>query len=356
LLQHLFQNKRDIKHNIRALVLAPTRELAIQIGESLHTYGCYLPLKHTVIYGGVPQHAQTKALRQGVDIVVATPGRLLDLVSQGYVRLGNVEFLVLDEADQMLDMGFINDIKKIIQEIPHRRQTILFSATLPKEIRSLVAKILNDPIHVELSHANNSAADTVNQSMYFVDKVNKRNLLSHILKGEAVESALVFMRTKHSADKLARALSKQNISVEAIHGNKSQGQRQKTLNRFKSKQLRVLVATDVAARGIDIDDLSHVINFDLPQTPETYVHRIGRTGRAGSSGIALSFCGRDEIGTLKDIHRHLGKSIPEITEHPFLTTASLTTNSEKRQSQKRTSGYNTNTKFRRSFRAKKRAS
>ena len=322
LLQLLSKNQHNAQRGIRALVLAPTRELAIQISESLRIYGQHLPLKHTVVYGGVSQRTQTDALRRGVDILVATPGRLLDLINQRFIRLDKVEMLVLDEADRMLDMGFINDIRKVIALLPQKRQTILFSATLPQEIRSLVAKTLNDPVHIELSHAN-SSADTVEHSMYFVDKLNKRDLLHHILSGDAVERALIFTRTKHGADKLANALSKSGIRTEAIHGNKSQGQRQRALNDFKRNKLRVLVATDVASRGIDVDDLSHVINFDLPETPETYVHRIGRTGRAGAAGIALSFCGRDEMDLLKDIHRHLKKNIPVIDEHPFVSKIAM---------------------------------
>jgi len=354
LLQQLHLNTENSNRNIRAVVLAPTRELAIQISESLHTYGRHLALKHIVVYGGVAQGIQTQALRNGVDIVVATPGRFLDLMGQGYIKLGKVEFLVLDEADMMLDMGFINDIRKIIKAIPQERQTILFSATLPNEIRSLASQILRNPIHIELSKAGNSTASVV-QSMYFVDGPNKRNLLSHILKEDSVDRALVFMKTKHSADKLTKALNKENIMAEAIHGNKSQGQRQKTLKKFKSKKLRVLVATDVAARGIDIDDLSHVINFDLPQSPEIYIHRIGRTGRAGATGIALSFCGKEELGTLKDIHRHLGKNIPEVTEHPFMIPISATSGSDKGQKPKRRSGFNRNSKFKKRFRHRKSA-
>ncbi len=319
LLQLLSVNQdNNTQRGIRALVLAPTRELAIQISESLRLYGSNLPLKHTVIYGGVSQRAQTDALRKGVDILVATPGRLLDLINQRFIRLDKIEMLVLDEADRMLDMGFINDIRKVIAMMPVKRQTILFSATLPQEIRSLVAKTLHEPVHIELSHAS-SSAETVQHSMYFVDKLNKRDLLHHILTTDTVDRALVFTRTKHGADKLAMALGKKGIRTEAIHGNKSQVQRQRALNDFKNRKLRILVATDVASRGIDVDDLSHVINYDLPETPETYVHRIGRTGRAGAAGIALSFCGRDEMGLLKDIHRHLKTNIPVIGEHPFLT-------------------------------------
>jgi ATP-dependent RNA helicase RhlE len=258
------------------------------------------------------------ALRKGVDILVATPGRLLDLISQRLVQLNHVKALVLDEADRMLDMGFINDIRRIITLLPQQRQTILFSATLPQEIRSLMAKILNNPVYIELSPASNTA-DTVKHSMYFVDKLNKRDLLHHILEMDEVGRALVFTRTKHGADKLATALNKTGVRTEAIHGNKSQGQRQRALTDFKRRKLRVLVATDIAARGIDVDDLSHVINFDLPETPETYVHRIGRTGRAGAGGVALSFCGSDEMDLLKDIHRHLKKNIPVIDGHPFIS-------------------------------------
>ncbi len=328
MLQLLSVNRKSGERNIRALILAPTRELALQIGDSLRTYGKHLSLQHTVIYGGVPQRQQTDALRRGVDIVVATPGRLLDLINQNHLRLNNVEQLVLDEADRMLDMGFINDIRKIIARLPHQRQTVMFSATLPQEIRSLVAKTLNNPVHIELSHTS-SSAETVKQSLYYVDRLNKRNLLRHILKEDAVERALVFARTKHGADKLAFALRKEGIRSEAIHGNKSQGQRQRSLQEFKNRKLRVLVATDVAARGIDVDDLTHVINYDMPEVPETYVHRIGRTGRAGAAGIALSFCGFDEMGLLKDIHRHLRVNIPIVSEHPFVPSANIKSEIEK---------------------------
>jgi len=315
MLQLLSKNK-PTHRGIRGLVLAPTRELALQISESLRVYGKHLHLKHAVIYGGVSQRQQTDALRKGIDILVATPGRLLDLIEQGFIRLNHVEIFVLDEADRMLDMGFIHDIRRVISMLPQKRQTALFSATLPQEILNLMAKTLHHPVHVELSRPD-SSAENVAHSIYFVDKLRKRDLLQHILTSSEMESVLVFTRTKHGADKLATALTKSGIRSESLHGNKSQGARQRALNQLKFKKVRVLVATDVASRGIDVDDLSHVINYDLPQTPETYVHRIGRTGRAGAKGMALSFCGPDEMGLLRDIHRHLKTTIPVVREHPF---------------------------------------
>ncbi len=349
----LLSNKNQNGHrSIRALVLAPTRELAVQISESLRVYGRHLQLRHTVVYGGVPQRQQTEALRRGVDILVATPGRLLDLIEQGYIRLNSVEILVLDEADRMLDMGFINDIRKVIAMLPQKRQTVLFSATLPQEIRSLMAKSLHDPVHIELSQPN-SSAENVEHSMYFVDRLHKRDLLEHVLNSADVQSALVFTRTKHGADKLAIALSKSGIRTEAIHGNKSQGARQRALNEFKRKKVRVLIATDVASRGIDVDDLSHVINFDLPETPEVYVHRIGRTGRAGAKGIALSFCGRDEMHLLRDIHKLLRTTIPVIVEHPYATQQPVKpAQTERRLDERRPQSFSGN-KFRSQFRRKR---
>src|SRR5882757_9308395 len=278
---------------IRALVLTPTRELAIQIDESFAAYGKYTGMKHLVIFGGVPQQAQVQALQRGTDILVATPGRLLDLIDQRHVSLRDIQFFVLDEADRMLDMGFVHDVKKIIARLPQKKQTLFFSATMPPEIQKLAATILVNPSKVEVTPAS-TTAETVQQSLYFVDRKDKRSLLLHVLKTHDIPTALVFTRTKHGADKVAQGLTRAGIRAEAIHGNKSQNARQRALQNFKSRQTRILVATDIAARGIDIDELTHVINFEMPNVPETYVHRIGRTGRAGASGIAFSFCDAEE--------------------------------------------------------------
>jgi ATP-dependent RNA helicase RhlE len=301
---------------IKCLVLTPTRELAIQIGESFSAYGRHLRLKHTVIFGGVSQHSQTQALRQGVDILIATPGRLLDLMDQRYVKLEHLKMFVLDEADRMLDMGFIHDVKKIIGRIPAKRQTIFFSATMPEEISSLAHSILTNPVRVEVTPVS-STANTIQQKLYYVDKNNKKNLLLDLLKDQQINTALVFTRTKHGADRVAKDLVRAGVTAEAIHGNKSQNARQRALSNFKLQQTRVLVATDIAARGIDIDSLSHVINFELPNVPETYVHRIGRTGRAGASGISISFCDAEERAYLKDIHKLIGKTIPVVEDHNY---------------------------------------
>ena len=301
---------------IRALILTPTRELAIQIQESFAVYGSGLRLKNLVIFGGVNQFSQTQGLERGVDILVATPGRLLDLISQGYINLKDVEIFVLDEADRMLDMGFVHDVKKIITKIPVKRQTLFFSATMPKEIQGLANAILTDPVKVEVTPPS-STADTIQQLLYYVDKANKKALLADILKDKSIETALVFTRTKHGADKVVKDLVRIGIRAEAIHGNKSQNARQKALSNFKDRTTRVLVATDIAARGIDVDELTHVINYELPNIPETYIHRIGRTGRAGLSGIALSFCESEELPYLKDIHKLIGKEIPKESNHPY---------------------------------------
>jgi ATP-dependent RNA helicase RhlE len=284
------------------LILTPTRELAIQIDESFAAYGKNLNLKHLVIFGGVSQGPQTNALRNGVDILIATPGRLLDLVEQRYINLSQIQLFVLDEADRMLDMGFIHDVKKIITKIPAKRQTLFFSATMPTEIAKLSSTILDNPAKVQVTPVS-STAETIQQSMYFVEKDNKKHLLIHLLKDKTIKSALVFTRTKHGADKVVKELSRAGIGAEAIHGNKSQNARQRALGNFKSGHTRVLVATDIAARGIDVDNLSHVINYELPNIPETYVHRIGRTGRAGASGIAFSFCDMEEKEFLRDIQK-----------------------------------------------------
>ena len=301
---------------IRTLILTPTRELAIQIGESIRAYGKYLKLRSLVIFGGVSQVPQVQALHQGVDILVATPGRLLDLMQQGHITLRDIRFFVLDEADRMLDMGFVHDVKRIIAHLPQRRQTLFFSATMPSEIQSLADVLLKDPVRVEVTPVS-STAETVGQSLYFVEKKFKTPLLVHILADSNIKSLLVFSRTKHGANKIVKDILKAGISAEAIHGNKSQNARQLALQNFKNRKTRVLVATDIAARGIDIEELGHVANFDLPNVPETYVHRIGRTGRAGASGLALSFCDSEEREFLRDIQKLIGKKIPVIEAHPY---------------------------------------
>ncbi|WP_294143469.1 DEAD/DEAH box helicase [uncultured Clostridium sp.] len=304
------------KQNIRALVVTPTRELAIQIYESFNTYGKFLDLKTCVVFGGVSQKPQETSLRQGVDILVATPGRLLDLMDQKIVNIEHIKILVLDEADRMLDMGFIHDIKKIIAKTPTDKQTLFFSATMPPDIAKLAGKILKSPVKIEVTPAS-TTVDLIEQYLYYVDKGNKKDLLLHILKNEKIDSTLVFTRTKHGADRIVKQLSRSKVVAQAIHGDKSQGARQKALNDFKNKRLQVLIATDIAARGIDIDELSHVINYDLPDVPETYVHRIGRTGRAGLGGVAISFCDFDEKEQLADIEKLIGKKLTEVKEHPY---------------------------------------
>ena len=300
----------------RALILAPTRELASQIKESLEKYGEGLKLKYAVIFGGVGQGTQVNNLRNGLDILVATPGRLLDLMNQGHCRLGRVEIFVLDEADRMLDMGFLQDVKRVIAKLPHKRQTLFFSATMPPEIQKLADTILVNPEKVEVT-PQSTTVEAISQGVYYVEREQKKNLLIHILQNETIKSALVFTRTKHGADKVVKELVKVHIHAEAIHGNKSQNNRQRALTNFKTGKIKVLVATDIAARGIDVDELSHVINFDMPNVAETYVHRIGRTGRAGLSGVALSFCDSEELGELKDINKLIGKPIPVVTDHPY---------------------------------------
>lgn len=322
LLQLMSQTQPGDRHRkICALVLTPTRELAIQIEESFRTYGRFLHLKHQVIFGGVSQVSQVNALRRGTDILVATPGRLLDLMNQGLISLADIRYFVLDEADRMLDMGFVHDVKKIIAKLPVKRQTLFFSATMPPEIQKLANVLLTNPSKVEVTPVS-STAETIQQYLYFVEKQNKKSLLVHLLQDTNIKAALVFSRTKHGADKIARALSQEGIRAEAIHGNKSQNARQAALSNFKNGRTRVLVATDIAARGIDIDDLTHVFNHDLPDTPETYVHRIGRTGRAGANGIAISFCDGDERSELKDIQKLINKTLSVISDHPFAATFS----------------------------------
>lgn len=320
ILQLLHQNKGNDRapRKIKALIVTPTRELAIQIGESFAAYGRFLGLRHTVVFGGVPQQSQVNPLKMGVDILIATPGRLLDLQSQGYVKLNDLGVFVLDEADRMLDMGFIHDIKKLLKIIPAKRQSLFFSATMPESIRVLAGTILSNPEEVEVTPAS-TTAETIQQELYFVDAANKKDLLIHLLQDKSITRALVFTRTKHGADKVQRFLTKARIKSEAIHGNKSQNNRQNALRNFKDSSTRVLVATDIAARGIDIDELNLVINFEIPNIPETYVHRIGRTGRAGLGGKAVSFCDVEEHLYLRDIQRLISIQIPVVEEHPFVS-------------------------------------
>ncbi|MBL7814685.1 MAG: DEAD/DEAH box helicase [Saprospiraceae bacterium] len=301
---------------VKALVLTPTRELAIQIHESFTAYGKHTGLRHVVIFGGVSQSGQVEQLRRGTDIVIATPGRLMDLFNQRLISFQDISLLILDEADRMLDMGFIMDVRRIVAKLPTQRQTLFFSATMPPEIMKLANTILQNPEKVEVTPPS-TTVEKIEQSVFFVEKVDKQALLRHLLRNSEAETALVFTRTKHGADRVAKFLNQSRITAEAIHGNKSQNARQRALNNFKAKQTRVLVATDIAARGIDVDDLTLVINFELPNIPETYVHRIGRTGRAGASGVALSFCDIEEKDYLRDINRLIVKPIPVNEEHPY---------------------------------------
>lgn len=322
LLQLMHQQQQQMpqgRRNIKALILTPTRELAIQIEESFRAYGKYVDLKTLVVFGGVSQVNQVNTLRRGVDILIATPGRLLDLMNQNYISLRDIKFFVLDEADRMLDMGFVHDVKRIIAKLPAKRQTLFFSATMPPEIQQLANVLLTNPVKVAVTPVS-STVEIIQQSLYFVDKHNKQSLLKHLLEDPSIRTALIFSRTKHGADKVAKDLSRSGIRAEAIHGNKSQNARQMALSNFKNRRTRVLVATDIAARGIDIDELTHVINYDIPDVPETYVHRIGRTGRAGASGIAMSFCDAEERASLRDIQKLISKAIPVITDHPYIMT------------------------------------
>jgi ATP-dependent RNA helicase RhlE len=299
----------------RCLVLCPTRELASQIADSFQTYGRHMSLRHTVIFGGVNQNPQVRALRGGVDILIATPGRLLDLMDQGHVDLRGIEVLVLDEADRMLDMGFINDIRKIVRQLPVQRQTLMFSATIPSEIRHLAGALLRKPVMVQV--APMSCSETrIDEMVYFVEKRQKPELLAHLVDHMPMARTIVFTRTKHGADRVVRHLHTRGIRAEAIHGNKSQNARERALENFRRNRMPVLVATDIASRGIDIDDITHVVNFDLSHEPETYIHRIGRTARAGASGAAVSFCDRDEVTNLRAIERLLRRSIAVKTDHP----------------------------------------
>ncbi len=310
------QHAERAHRHIKVLVLTPTRELAIQIGESFAAYGRNLKLKHTVIFGGVPQGAQVQTLQRGVDILVATPGRLLDLINQGYISLKDIGIFVLDEADRMLDMGFIHDVKRVVTLLPHKRQTLFFSATMPPEIQKLANTILVKPEQVAVAPPA-TTAELINQSVYFVDKKDKRSLLHHVLGDKSIARVLVFTRTKHGADKVVKDLHKVGVTAEAIHGNKSQNARQRALSNFKDGKIRALIATDIAARGIDVDLLSHVINYEIPEVPETYVHRIGRTGRAGASGIAMSFCDNEEMPDWRNILKLIGRTVKVVENHPY---------------------------------------
>jgi ATP-dependent RNA helicase RhlE len=310
---------RNLKRPIKALIVTPTRELAIQISESFNAYGKNTGLKNTVVFGGVSQKAQTDALKAGVDILIATPGRLLDLIQQKFVHLHSLDIFVLDEADRMLDMGFIHDVKKLLNIIPPRRQSLFFSATMAPAIVTLAETILNKPASVSVTPVS-STAETIKQFVYFVDQKNKNSLLTYVLEDKAIGTALVFTRTKHGANKVAKYLISKGITAEAIHGNKSQSARQTALQNFKNRTTRILVATDLASRGIDIDDLTHVINFEIPNISETYVHRIGRSGRAGAKGTSLSFCDAEEKDFLRDIEKLISKKIPIIEDHPFPMT------------------------------------
>ena len=307
------------RRKIRTLVLAPTRELAIQINDCFAAYGRHLRLRSLVIFGGVSQNPQVRSLGSGVDILVATPGRLLDLMDQGYIRLDSVDYFVLDEADRMLDMGMIHDVRRIVSHLPSERQTMFFSATMPSEIEKLAGTILSNPYRIEITPPS-STVDTIGQTVYRVDRNNKIHLLIHLLRDRDVDSALVFSRTKHGADKIVKALDQAGLSAQAIHGNKSQNARQEALGNFKNHKTKILVATDIAARGIDVEELSHVIQFDLPEVPETYVHRIGRTGRAGLGGTAYAFCCGEEYPLLRDIQKLIGKELPIEKDHPYPMT------------------------------------
>ncbi len=318
---------------IRALVVTPTRELALQIGESFTAYAQYTTLRNTVIFGGVPQTAQVQAIERGVDVLIATPGRLLDLMDQGVFTLRDIEFFVLDEADRMLDMGFIHDIRKIIAVLPKKRQSLFFSATMPDNILSLSKQILTDPVKIAVDPVS-STADTIRQMLYTTNKKSKKDLLLHLLKDPELDQVLLFSRTKHGADRIVRDLRKRKILCAAIHGDKTQGQRQRALSEFKEGRIRVLVATDIAARGIDIEKLGYVINFDIPNESETYVHRIGRVGRAGEKGIALSLCEPEENAYIRDIEKLIGKKIPLNQDHPFPQTDKPMTKAEKAEFEK----------------------
>lgn len=334
ILHHLINEKEQTgKKRIKTLVVTPTRELAIQIGENFTDYSKYNGISNTVIFGGVKQGNQTNILRRGVDVLVATPGRLLDLMGQGYISLSDVKYFVLDEADRMLDMGFIHDIKKLLEKLPKQRQSLFFSATMPKSILELSNSILQNPQKVEV-HQTSTTAETIQQYIYYTNKSSKKDLLFHILDNKEIQQILVFSRTKHGADRIVRNLKQKNINAAAIHGDKSQNQRQRALKSFKDHQLRVLVATDIAARGIDIDHLSFVLNYDIPNEPETYVHRIGRCGRAGKEGISISISDAEENAYVRDIEKLINKKIEEVKENPFVQTDKPMTAKEKKEFEK----------------------
>ena len=356
IIQNIVTAKGNSKErSIKALIVAPTRELAIQIEENFTIYAKYLDIKNTVIFGGVNQTSQVRKINAGVDVLVATPGRLLDLVNQRHIDLSNVKYFVLDEADRMLDMGMIHDVKKIISKLPKERQNLLFSATMPKEVTKLVNSILKNPVKVEVQPVS-STAEIISQGVYFVPKKNKKSLLIHLLKDESIKSVIVFSRTKHGANKIAKDLEKAGIQSAAIHGNKSQNQRQLALNNFKEGNIRVLVATDIAARGIDIDELSHVINYDLPDVAETYVHSIGRTGRAGASGVAITFCDEEEKAMFRSIEKIIGKSIPVLEEeHEIIqpvVTIQTKSNSERNKGNRNNNNRNKNRNGKSNYRSK----
>ena len=315
-LMHQELNGQSPRHRIQTLILTPTRELAMQIGESIKAYGQFLSFKHLVVVGGVNQFHQVREIRRGVDILVATPGRLLDLLKQNIFHLNDIRYFVLDEADRMLDMGFVHDVKRITAKLPAKKQTLFFSATMPAEIKQLASVLLSNPVKLEVTPVS-STVEIIQQEVYYLDKLKKFDLLVHLLKDETINTMLVFIQMKHHADKLARQLNNAGIRTEAIHGDKMQTARQRALDNFKSRKTRVLVATDIAARGIDIDELTHVLNYDLPNVPETYVHRIGRTGRAGAKGTAISFCDWGEKSFLNNIQKLIKKTIPVIKDHPF---------------------------------------
>jgi ATP-dependent RNA helicase RhlE len=335
ILQHLYLDrmKNNRSRKINALVITPTRELAIQIGESFTTYGKFTGIKNTVIFGGVKQGAQKEALHRGIEVLVATPGRLLDLMGQGLISLDDIKYFVLDEADRMLDMGFIHDIRKIIAQLPKKRQSLFFSATMPKNIVELSKKILTNPKKVEVSPVS-STAETIQQYLYYTNKASKKDLLFHILQDENMDQVLLFCKTKHGADKIVRNLKKQKVIAAAIHGDKSQNQRQKALMQFKALEIRVLVATDIAARGIDIDKLKYIINYDIPNVAETYVHRIGRSGRAGEEGVAISICEPEENVFIRDIEKLINKKIPLVEDNPFPQSDKPMTEKEKKEWEK----------------------
>ena len=330
---HNAEEKQKGKPRISALIVTPTRELAIQIDENIKEYSRYTNVKHTVIFGGVKQASQVNKLKAGVDILVATPGRLLDLISQRIINLKSVNVFVLDEADRMLDMGFIHDIRKLLEILPERRQSLFFSATMPQNIVDLSRKILKNPKKIEVSPVS-STAETIQQYLYYTNRLDKKNLLLHILKDEKLDQVLLFAKTKHGADRIARNLKSKKISAAAIHGDKAQNQRQKALQEFKNGKIRVLVATDIAARGIDIDKLKYVINYEIPNIPETYVHRIGRSGRAGEDGTAISICEPEENAFVKDIEKLINKKIKLVDNNPFPQTEKPMTAAEKKEWEK----------------------